>query len=141
VINALILRFLNRSYLRFNSQLCKKLSLRLNIQSTTSTVSKIESDNTFPLSTRLSIPCMRCPCLYSSRSKNAMVRFRQWRTLSQFVQGSFSREEERYLFVRLYLRSSQNKFRNQQTLPYIAHSSMHPLIVAMKRASLKAPER
>jgi hypothetical protein len=141
MINALLLRFRNRSYLRFNSQPCKKLNLRLNIQLTTYTMSKIESKNIFPLSTRLSIPCMRCPCLYNLRSMNAMVRYRQWKTLSQFVQENFSGGEEGYLFLRLRLRSSHNKFRHQQTLPYIAHSSMHLVIIAVKRLSLNAPKR
>ena len=141
MINALILRFRNKSYLRFNSQPCKKLSLRLNIQLTTSTVSKRECKNTFPLLTRLSIPCMRSPCLYNFRSMNAMARFRQWKAPSIFVRGNSSRGVEEHLPQRLCLWSSLSNFHSQQTLQFIVPYSMHLAIVPVKRASLRAQRR
>lgn len=76
MINALIFQFRNRSYLRFNSQTCKRLSKIVNIQLTTSTLSRRESDITFHLLIKQSIPCTTCPYPYKWRSMNAMARFR-----------------------------------------------------------------
>ena len=76
MINSLILLFRNRSYHRFNSQTCKRLSQKVSILLTTSTLIRRESDITFSLLIKQSIPWTTCPYPYNWRWMNAMARFR-----------------------------------------------------------------
>jgi hypothetical protein len=76
MINALILQFRNRSYRRFNSQTRKRLSEKVSIPLTTSTLSRRECEITFHLLRMQLIPCTTYPYLYNWRSMNAMARFR-----------------------------------------------------------------
>jgi hypothetical protein len=141
MINALILLFRNRSYRRFNSQPCKRLSQKANLPLTISTVSRRESDITYHLLIKQLIPCTTCPYPYNWRSMNAMARFRSLKALLIFVRGNSSRGVEGYPPLKLFLWSSLNNFRRLQTLQFIARFSMHLVIVAVKRASLRAQRR
>jgi hypothetical protein len=76
MISSLILQFRNRSYHRFNSQTCKRLSQKVSILLTTSTLSRRESDITFSLLIKQSIPWTTCPYPYNWQWMNAMERFR-----------------------------------------------------------------